>query len=388
MQSSRALDHHGYKGYQPCTRLTEPKLKSLFSELKIHDKEELLWKKLKTEGKDKEGLKEAEMRKKLIGIMSSYGLLEHFEDIQDPKQLKQHKAFNGASDKHINKSLFKDKKLNKLWDKAETGGFTGQFEETIQTSFIFPNMSEELQALKEEFTHHQEKIDQYHSLLDQVESKSDDKEANSVDDALDRFNTIQEMEEPGKDYLHKANLLRAYFVLIFTYAAETSTVGVRETRKVEVMGMRFVRSMLAVTRRNKIRNKLSEKELGYRDRHRDIRDGYDRLHRIAAKGPNSKEFIEPKVQGLWMIAVNADFTAEELESLRVELMHYENRLLKLRHMHAEAELGFDRRSGKESMVGKTEGLQMMEDNIKKQARKVEKLHFDLETKIMQRHIEL
>nr|CAD7399553.1 unnamed protein product [Timema poppensis] len=339
MQSSRALDHHGYEGYQPCTvfvvsvaRLTEPKLKSLFSELKIHDKEELLWKKLKTEGKDKEGLKEAEMRKKLIGIMSTYGLLEHFEDIQDPKQLKQHKAFNGASDKHINKSLFKDKKLNKLWDKAETGGFTGQFEETIQTSFIFPNTSEELQALKEEFTHHQEKIDQYHSLLDQVESKSDDKEANSVDDALDRFNTIQEMEEPGKDYLHKANLLR--------------------------------------------------------DRHRDIRDGYDRLHRIAAKGPNSKEFIEPKVQGLWTIAVNADFTAEELESLRVELMHYENRLLKLRHMHAEAELGVDRRSGKESMVGKTEGLQMMEDNIKKQARKVEKLHFDLETKIMQRHIEL
>nr|CAD7585877.1 unnamed protein product [Timema genevievae] len=323
MQSSRALGQHGYEGYQPCAvlavlvaRLTEPKLKSLFSELKIHDKEELLWKKLKTEGKDKEGLKEAEMRKKLIGIMSTYGLLEHFEDMQDPKQVKQHKAFNGASDKHINKSLFKDKKLNKLWDKAETGGFT----------------AEELQALKEEFTHHQEKIDQYHSLLDQVESKSDDKEANSVDDALDRFNTIQEMEEPGKDYLHKANLLR--------------------------------------------------------DRHRDIRDGYDRLHRIAAKGPNSKEFIEPKVQGLWTIAVNADFTAEELESLRVELMHYENRLLKLRHMHAEAELGSNRRSGKESMVGKTEGLQMMEDNIKKQARKVEKLHFDLETKIMQRHIEL
>ncbi|CAG2062315.1 unnamed protein product [Timema podura] len=101
------------------------------------------------------------MRKKLIGIMSTYGLLEHFEDMQDPKQVKQHKAYNGASDKHINKSLFKDKKLNKLWDKAETGGFT----------------AEELQALKEEFTHHQEKIDQYHSLLDQVESKSDDKEA-------------------------------------------------------------------------------------------------------------------------------------------------------------------------------------------------------------------
>ena len=48
-------------------RLTEPKLKSLFSELKIHDKEELTWKRLKAEGMDKEGLKEAELRKKLIG---------------------------------------------------------------------------------------------------------------------------------------------------------------------------------------------------------------------------------------------------------------------------------------------------------------------------------
>ena len=55
----------------------------------------------------------------------------------------------------------------------------------------------------------------------------------------------------------------------------------------------------------------------FRDKHREIRDGYDRLHRISAKGPNSKEFIEPKVQGLWKIAVESDFTADELESLRV-----------------------------------------------------------------------
>lgn len=49
-------------------RLTEPKLKSLFSELKMHDKEELLLKKLKAEGQDKEGTKEADMRKRLIGL--------------------------------------------------------------------------------------------------------------------------------------------------------------------------------------------------------------------------------------------------------------------------------------------------------------------------------
>jgi hypothetical protein len=57
--------------------------------------------------------------------MSTFGLLENFEDVGDPKKYKQHKAFNDASDEHINKSLFKDKKLSKLWDKAERSGFTG-----------------------------------------------------------------------------------------------------------------------------------------------------------------------------------------------------------------------------------------------------------------------
>lgn len=122
-----------------------------------------------------------------------------------------------------------------------------------------------------------------------------------------------------------------------------------------------------------------------REQHRDLRDGYDRLHRLAATGPNSKEFVEPKVQGLWRIAVETNFTADELESLRVELKHYENRLLKLRHMQAEHALSNE----KNTMAGvKSDGFHMMEENIKKQARKVEKIHLDLESKIMQKHVEL
>ncbi|KAJ8866819.1 hypothetical protein PR048_032680 [Dryococelus australis] len=48
-------------------RLTETKLKSLYSELKIQDKEEIAWKQIKTGGLDKDGLKEAQLRKKLTG---------------------------------------------------------------------------------------------------------------------------------------------------------------------------------------------------------------------------------------------------------------------------------------------------------------------------------
>nr|CAD7195738.1 unnamed protein product [Timema douglasi] len=49
---------------------------------------------------------------------------------------------------------------------------------------------------------------------------------------------------------------KAYFVPIVTCAAETRTLNVRETRKVEAMRMRFVRSILAVTSRNRIRNEV------------------------------------------------------------------------------------------------------------------------------------
>lgn len=48
-------------------RLTDPKLQSLFSDLKIHDKEEIAFKHAKSDGKDETGLEEARMRKKLIG---------------------------------------------------------------------------------------------------------------------------------------------------------------------------------------------------------------------------------------------------------------------------------------------------------------------------------
>lgn len=92
---------------------------------------------------------------------------------------------------------------------------------------------------------------------------------------------------------------------------------------------------------------------------------------------------------MWKIAIETQFTPDELESLRVELMHYENRLLKLRHMQAEAALNAEKYGEKLNVAGdKTHGIQMMEDNIKKQARKVEKLHLDLETRIMQKHVEL
>ncbi|XP_073952181.1 alpha-2-macroglobulin receptor-associated protein isoform X2 [Choristoneura fumiferana] len=292
-------------------RLTEPKLQSLYSDLKIHDKEELTYKRLKNEGGDKEGLMEATLRRKLTHIMTNFGLREHFEDHSGGRQ-KDHPAHNSALDDHINRSIFKDKKLNMLWAKAEASGFT----------------SEELAALKEEFGHHQEKIDQYYELLNDVDGAKNDGFKNAVnEEELDNFNEINYQLETNeinkKEYIDAANLVR--------------------------------------------------------DKHRGLRDGYDRLQRMTARGPNNKEFIEPKVQGLWKIATAANFTVDELESLKVELQHYESRLRKLRHIQADhvAAAG-----------DKMDHFDEQQQMIKKHTRKVQKLHDELEGKILARHSEL
>lgn len=58
--------------------------------------------------------------------MSTYGLLEHFYDTEDPKLLKKHKALNDGSN-YVASDMFKDKRLNKLWAKAEYAGFTREY---------------------------------------------------------------------------------------------------------------------------------------------------------------------------------------------------------------------------------------------------------------------
>jgi hypothetical protein len=54
--------------------------------------------------------------------MSTYNLLEHFEDVTDSKLLKKDKPFKDNAN-YIVKDVFKDKRLNNLWGKAERGGF-------------------------------------------------------------------------------------------------------------------------------------------------------------------------------------------------------------------------------------------------------------------------
>ena len=203
-------------------KLAESKLENLYSALKVQDKNELTLKKLKSEGHDKEGLKEDEMRKKFNHIMVSYGLGGTPETNDS-----LHKPSN---------AIFKDKKLQRLWEKAEQAGLK----------------PEELMALQEEFKHHQRKVEEYHSLLELADKDSS------------HYNEIKKQIEMDEFDLRDSN--------------EISKKG------------------------------------------KDLKSNYDRLHRLATNQGEEREFEEPKVSGLWKLALNSNFTLLELESIREELV--------------------------------------------------------------------
>jgi len=291
--------------------LSEGKLQSLYNDLKLQDKEELQLKRLKSEGNDKDGLMEAEVRRKFKGILNTYGLLEYFDDGHQPEKATR------DGDNRIHKSLFKDKKLNKLWEKAEKVGFT----------------EKELKTLKEEFSHHQDKLDDYYMLM---ESLTNEEKKLMKNDLHDIDTLLEDSDEPSE----------------------------RGKKKQD--------------------SKLNQ----IRDKHQEIKASIDTLHKKTSSGPNAADFNEPRVQTLWSIALKADFTSDELSSLRTELKHYEKRLEKLQQLHGEFSLKSEFKAKDGHLHTDKDQNSMYADKIKRQERTVEKLHLDLEQRIMKRHTEL
>ena len=143
-----------------------------------------------------------------------------------------------ASSQPQSKTLFKDKKLQRLWEKAELAGIHG----------------DELATLQEEFKHHQRKVDEYNALLEMTDKNS--KKYNEIKVTLER----------------------------------------------EELDVRNV-------------NEIGE-------RGKELTANYGRLHRLATNRGEEGEFEEPKVAGLWKMAMNSNFTSFELESIREELVSH------------------------------------------------------------------
>ncbi|KAJ8247768.1 hypothetical protein GJAV_G00250090 [Gymnothorax javanicus] len=118
----------------------------LHSDLRILEKDELQWKKLKAEGLDDSGEKEAALRRRFNVLLAKYGM----DGKKDTRGLES----NFLKDHDVKESdMFEDPRLDKLWNKAKN---SGKFSE------------EELQSLKREFQHHKEKIQEYNIMMDTV----------------------------------------------------------------------------------------------------------------------------------------------------------------------------------------------------------------------------
>ncbi|RWS09328.1 alpha-2-macroglobulin receptor-associated protein-like protein [Dinothrombium tinctorium] len=296
-------------------RLSGQKLKNLKSDLKIQDKEELALKKLKAEKQDKNGAKEAQLKKNLKAIVAKYGIEDILESDSNIANVDE------TQDILVEKQLFKDKKLDKLWRKVQSSKFD----------------DEQLKVLKEEFKRQQEKIDEYHKLFDVVEHK--EQRSKAADEQME--NSI-EIDLKVKD-----------------------------------------------EKRKKKKKKQSVDQQALDEKRKEVKEGYRTLEGIVSSGlTNFTHFEEEKVQELWKLAQKSDFTEEELQHLKEELKSHENRIKKLRYL--EEQLKNERLAGKhlydsDEIVDHGKHLKKRVEEINY---KVEKTHRYIESKIMQRHIEL
>ncbi|XP_062594393.1 alpha-2-macroglobulin receptor-associated protein-like isoform X1 [Saccostrea cucullata] len=146
-----------------------PKLADLYADLKIQDKVEIELKKLKAEDMDKDGLKEAEVRQRLMDFLEKYDMKKV---ISIPKPQDISNEIPETFDHQL-----RDKKLQKLWKKAEFAGFS----------------ESEMEKLKEEFLHHQMKVDEYNSLQENFDPIADF-EDNLIDVEQNRVKKTRKLE--------------------------------------------------------------------------------------------------------------------------------------------------------------------------------------------------
>lgn len=123
-------------------QLSPSQLSELHSDLKLQEREEFSWKKLKAEGLDPSGEKEATLIRNLNVLVNKYGL--------DGRKNAQEMLSNVISD-HAQDDSLGDPRLEKLWHKAKTSG-----------KFSDP----ELDKLWRELLHHREKMREYNVLLE------------------------------------------------------------------------------------------------------------------------------------------------------------------------------------------------------------------------------
>ncbi|XP_038661773.1 alpha-2-macroglobulin receptor-associated protein isoform X2 [Scyliorhinus canicula] len=267
------------------------KLAELHSDLKIQEKDELNWKKLKADGLDEDGEKEAMMRRNFNVILTKYRLDGRKDAAaMDTNYLKD--SMDSEND------VFDDPKLEKLWNKATTSG-------------KFNN--DEVRKLRREFQHHQDKIQEYHILRETVSRNED----------------------------------------IYQNVISPSEAHVKE-------------------------DLLHSKHTQLKDKHRNVEASFQRLRKLI-----NQEFSEPRVLELWDMAKQSNFTADELDSIKEELKHFETKIEKHQHYKEQLDLSHQKLKhvetigDKEHLSRNKEKYAMLTEKTKELGYKVKKHMQDL-----------
>ncbi|XP_006811745.1 alpha-2-macroglobulin receptor-associated protein-like [Saccoglossus kowalevskii] len=140
----------------------------------------------------------------------------------------------------IGEGMFKDNRLNKIWNRASK---SGQFSDL------------ELDSLKYELTEHEERIDEYRETLEQF--------------ATEHPPSAEQTDDDSSVILRKIDMKLQY---------------------------------------DSLNNELK------------------RLEMRAIPHNEKSGFIEPRVHQMWVEAIRSNFTDEELQSLREELVHFEGKI--------------------------------------------------------------
>lgn len=123
-------------------------------------------------------MKEADLRRKLDAILQKYGLEKDFRD-----EKLTNTVFKTPQEEIAAKGqIFKDKKLDKLWQKVINSGFD----------------DEELMLLKEEFNHHQQKVEEYNRMIQEYEETHPHATRDEAENAIHRMEEEQDKSSKMK----------------------------------------------------------------------------------------------------------------------------------------------------------------------------------------------
>ncbi|XP_076455833.1 alpha-2-macroglobulin receptor-associated protein-like [Babylonia areolata] len=119
-----------------------------------------------------------------------------------------------------------------------------------------------------------------------------------------------------------------------------------------------------------------------KSKHKAVKAGYYELESMFDElEREDPDFKDHRVHQLWAMAQKTGWTAEELQSFKEELLHFENRLQK--HEYLESQVERSAESMREGMGGESqlEKHNQLERKAHDVAFKVKKLHNDLKTRV-------